>query len=149
MEMTENEAIKELHKIRPIGGIIPQKRAEAIDLAINSLEKQEKIKEAFEMWEAETGGYYGADDETTRFISTLNQILRSDVVRVDAENMDSIKDKIEELLRYAENQYKKAIDDLMEKASECFISDADWNYLVQEAEQLKAGGNDEQKRQNN
>ena len=29
MEMTENEAIKELHKIRPRGGIIPQKRAEA------------------------------------------------------------------------------------------------------------------------
>ena len=71
------------------------------------------------------------------------------VVRVDVENMDSIKDKIEELSRYAENQYKKAIDDLMEKASECFISDADWNYLVQSAEQLKAGGNDEQKRQNN
>ena len=78
MEMAENEAIKELHKIRPIGGIIPQKRAEAIDMAINALENQEKIKEAFEMWKAETGGYYGADDETTRFISTLNQILRSD-----------------------------------------------------------------------
>ena len=78
MEMTENEAIKELHKIRPIGGIIPQKRAEAIDMAINALENQEKIKEAFEMWKAETGGYYGADDETTRFISTLRQILRSD-----------------------------------------------------------------------
>ena len=78
VEMTENEAIKELHKIRPIGGIIPQKRAEAIDMAINALENQEKIKEAFEMWKAKTGGYYGADDETTRFISTLNQILRSD-----------------------------------------------------------------------
>ena len=78
VEMTENEAIKELHKIRPIGGIIPQKRAEAIDMAINTLENQEKIKEAFEMWKAETGGYYGADNETTRFISTLNQILRSD-----------------------------------------------------------------------
>ena len=43
--MTENEAIKELHEIRPRGGIIPQKRAEAIDVAINALEKQEKIKE--------------------------------------------------------------------------------------------------------
>ena len=78
MEMTENEAIKELYKIRPIGGIIPQKRTEALDAAINALEKQEKIKEAFEMWKAETGGYYGADDETTEFISTLSQILRSD-----------------------------------------------------------------------
>ena len=38
--MTESEAIKELHEIRPRGGIIPQKRAEAIDIAINALEKQ-------------------------------------------------------------------------------------------------------------
>ena len=38
--MTESEAIKELHGIRPRGGIIPQKRAEAIDMAINALEKQ-------------------------------------------------------------------------------------------------------------
>ena len=38
--MTENEAIKELHEIRQRGGIIPQKRAEAIDMAINALEKQ-------------------------------------------------------------------------------------------------------------
>lgn len=51
---------------------------EAFSMAINALEKQEKIKEAFEMWKAETDGYYGADDETTRFISALNQILRSD-----------------------------------------------------------------------
>ena len=46
-------------------------------LAIKALEKQEKIKEAFEKWKTETCGYYGADDETTRFISTLSQILRS------------------------------------------------------------------------
>ena len=38
--MTESEAIKELHKIRPRGGIIPQKRAEALDVAIQELEKQ-------------------------------------------------------------------------------------------------------------
>lgn len=38
--MTEREAIKELHKIRPRGGIIPQKRAEALDVAIQALEKQ-------------------------------------------------------------------------------------------------------------
>ena len=40
MSMTESEAIKELHAIRPRGGIIPQKRAEAIDVAIKALEKQ-------------------------------------------------------------------------------------------------------------
>ena len=38
--MTVSEAIKELHKIRPRGGIIPQKRAEALDVAIQALEKQ-------------------------------------------------------------------------------------------------------------
>ena len=38
--MTESEAIKELHGIRPRGEIIPQKRAEAIDMAIQALEKQ-------------------------------------------------------------------------------------------------------------
>ena len=42
--MTEIEAIKELHGIRPRGGIIPQKRAEAIDVAINALEKQIPMK---------------------------------------------------------------------------------------------------------
>ena len=50
---------------------------EALTMAINALEKQEKIKEAFEMWKYQTGGYYGADDETTSFISALSQILRS------------------------------------------------------------------------
>lgn len=38
--MEESEAIKELHEIRPRGGIIPQKRAEALDVAIQALEKQ-------------------------------------------------------------------------------------------------------------
>ena len=37
------------------------------------------------------------------------------VVRVDAdfENIDSIKDKIDELSKYAESQYNKAIDDVL------------------------------------
>lgn len=46
--MTVKEAIKELHKIRPVGGIIPQKRAEAIDMAIKALKEVEKHKEVFE-----------------------------------------------------------------------------------------------------
>ena len=40
--MTKSEAIKELRNIRPSGGIIPQRRAEAIDIAIKVLEKAEK-----------------------------------------------------------------------------------------------------------
>ena len=35
------------------------------------------------------------------------------VVRVDAKNIDSIKDKIDELSKYAESQYNKAIDDVL------------------------------------
>ena len=42
--MTESEAIKELQEIRPRGGIIPQKRAEALDVAIQALEKQIEMK---------------------------------------------------------------------------------------------------------
>lgn len=86
MEMTEREAIERLKCMRLYMEINDKhsdskflnEDYEANAMAIKALEKQEKIKEAFEMWKAETGGYYGADDETTRFISTLNQILRSD-----------------------------------------------------------------------
>ena len=39
--MTESEAIKELHKIRPRGGIIQQKRADASALSIHVLEEVE------------------------------------------------------------------------------------------------------------
>ena len=35
------------------------------------------------------------------------------VIHIDAENIDSIKNKIEELSKYAENQYAKAIDDVL------------------------------------
>lgn len=38
--MEDSEAIKELHGIRPRGGIIPQKRAEALDVAIQALEER-------------------------------------------------------------------------------------------------------------
>ena len=51
---------------------------EAFSMAIQALEKQEKIKEAFEKWKNDTSGIYGADDETTHLIGTLKKILRSD-----------------------------------------------------------------------
>ena len=86
--MTESEAIKICNTIvfatsfsNPKGvplNTTKEELTEAIRMSIQALEKQKKIKEAFEMWKAETGGYYGADDETTKFIRTLNQILRSD-----------------------------------------------------------------------
>ena len=75
--MAESEAIKELQDNidLPFGVTVSD---EASRMAINALEKKEKIKEAFEKLKTETGGYYGADDETTRFIRALSQILRSD-----------------------------------------------------------------------
>lgn len=42
--MTENETIKELHEIRPYGGIIPQRRAEALDVAIKALEEVQQYR---------------------------------------------------------------------------------------------------------
>lgn len=53
--------------------------------------------------------------------------------------LDSCMIHMPERLHLVEDGYNKGIDDLMEKVSECFISDADWHYLVQEAKQLKAG----------
>ena len=52
------------------------------------------------------------------------------VVRVDAENMDSIKDKIEELSKYAERQYDKAIDDFVENISLEISESIIWGMLV-------------------
>ena len=43
--MTESEAVKELHAIRPRGSIIPQKRAEALDVAIKALDQVAKLRE--------------------------------------------------------------------------------------------------------
>lgn len=78
------------------------------------------------------------------------------VVRVDVENMDSIKDKVNELSKYAEIQYDKAIDDFagmliryVDCGHLCSPTEVRWSDLsVVEmvkklAEQLKAGGKDE------
>ena len=63
------------------------------------------------------------------------------VVRVDVENMDSIKDKIEELSKYAESQYDKAIDDIKEKLMQngFIYTQHALDVFNEIAEQLKAG----------
>ena len=86
--MTESEAIKICNTIgfatsfsNPKGvplNTTKEELTEAMRMSIQALEKQKKIKEAFEKWKTETGGYYGADNETTSFISDLSQILRSE-----------------------------------------------------------------------
>ena len=70
------------------------------------------------------------------------------VVRVDVENMDSIKDKIDELSKYAEIQYDKAIDDFVKMAYEELLysehlTKIDIDYI---AEQLKEGGKNGKKK---
>ena len=67
------------------------------------------------------------------------------VVRVDVENMDSIKDKIEKLSKYAERQYDKAIDDFVNACEKQFTTMYGQRYVDMRdikiiAEQLKAGG---------
>ena len=75
--MTESEAIKELHEIRPRGGIIPQKRAEAIDMAINALEKQIPKKPIFQ---------FNLSDTVSRFECKCGNIIK---VRHDIGIMDN------------------------------------------------------------
>lgn len=67
------------------------------------------------------------------------------VVHVD---VDSIKDKIEELSKYAESQYNKAIDDFAESVKN-LIADSSvirFKDIDEIAEQLKAGGENVQKK---
>lgn len=78
------------------------------------------------------------------------------VVRIDVENMDSVEDKINDLSKYAESQYNKAIDDFAGRLIRyvdcghlCSPTEMRWSDLsVVEmvkklAEQLKAGGENE------
>lgn len=61
------------------------------------------------------------------------------VVRVDVENMDSIKDKIDELSKYAESKYNKAIDDFVEELKDYFVIPHDVRVVEIKAKQLKVG----------
>ena len=64
------------------------------------------------------------------------------VVRIDVENMDSIKDKIDELSKYAESQYNKALDDFVNACKEdisCQTFGLHINGIERIAEKLKAG----------
>ena len=72
------------------------------------------------------------------------------VVHVDVENMDSVEDKINDLSKYAESQYNKAIDDFVKSirdiAFDYYTNEAYIKYddLLMKAEQLKAGEQNEQ-----
>ena len=66
------------------------------------------------------------------------------VVRIDVENVDNFKYKIDELSKYAESQYNKALDDFVKFASTMpTVEQKDGTirpmWLKEMAEQLKAG----------
>lgn len=76
------------------------------------------------------------------------------VVRVDCENIDSVKDKIDELSKYAESQYNKALDDFVKFASTMpTVEQKDGTirpmWLEEMAEKLKAGGENDITRYSN
>ena len=85
------------------------------------------------------------------------EIVKRGGVFVDAENMDSIKDKIEKLSKYAERQYNKAIDDLIAECENAKFAESDeislsdvhtgvnsgLSMAIHFAEQLKVGGKNE------
>ena len=69
------------------------------------------------------------------------------VVRINVENMDEIKDKINELSKYAENQYSKGIDNyknsIKEELERFEVKNLDtcilYDLMDRKAERLKAG----------
>ena len=65
------------------------------------------------------------------------------VVSIDIENIDSIKDKIDELSKYTESQYNKAIDDFVNDLKDYFVIPHDVRVIEMKAEQLKEGRKNE------
>ena len=64
------------------------------------------------------------------------------VVRIDIENIDSVKDKIEELSKYAESQYNKAIDDAKSVILQTLDNEIMVDTLHLRLEQLKERNNE-------
>ena len=108
------------------------------------IEKHKKLKINAERTNYKLGAFYSAEEneQIAEWLEELKDYRDKNkmVVRIDVENMDSIKDKIEELSKYAENQYNKAIDYSEDKLL-YQIGDLGIRDIIQEtAKQLKAGG---------
>ena len=65
------------------------------------------------------------------------------IVSIDIKNIDSIKDKIDELSKYTESQYNKAIDDFVNDLKDYFVIPHDVRVIEMKAEQLKTGAENE------
>ena len=100
-----------------------------IDITIDEAIEQEKFKARVDRIKANKRIFHNNDEDE---ISACNRSAEEHeqiaewleelkdyrdknkmVVHIDCENMDSIKDKIEQLSKYAESQYNKCIDDFV------------------------------------
>lgn len=66
--MTPEEAIKELHELRPRGGIIPQKKAEMIDFAISAIKEVQQYREMNRKLREAYGDCDGLLEKTVDFL---------------------------------------------------------------------------------
>ena len=153
--MTINEAIQRENKIAEENQKIVDTEIVFDDVSLSQLycDDTEVIEEHLENYK-KCAEYHKKLAEWLEELKDYRDINKM-VVRVDCENMDSIKDKIEELSRYAENQYNKAIDDFAEKLKPIIDekikgwTNSDdlrrWceRSIDEIAEQLKAGVNNE------
>lgn len=72
--MTENKAIEELHRIRPYGGIIPQRRAEALDVAIKALEEVQQYRQIGTVEECRAA----VEKQTAKKVKSISQVKDGD-----------------------------------------------------------------------
>ena len=110
----------------------------------DAIEKHKKMKKASELHNDKRGAFYTAEEheQLAEWLEELKDYRDKNkmVVRIDTENMDSIKDKIEELSKYAERQYNKALDDFVNACKEdilCQSFGLHINRIEKIAEQLK------------
>lgn len=71
--MTESEAIKAIKDNKPASGYYILN--EALDMAMQALEKLSKTKEALKKWQKDTHRFYAVDEETADLINKLINIL--------------------------------------------------------------------------
>lgn len=103
--MTENEAIEELHRIRPYGGIIPQRRAEALDVAIKALEEVQQYRTI------------GTPEECKKSVSVCRAMIERNITPENMEEYMKFEDEcvkcgftFKSLLEAREKQTAKKIE---------------------------------------
>ena len=81
--------------------------------------------------------------QLAKWLEELKDYQDKNKIVVSIENIDSIKDKIDELSKYTESQYNKAIDDFVNDLKDYFVIPHDVRVIEMKAEQLKTGAENE------